>query len=274
MPYSKTVSRTHPTAIIFLVDQSSSMADNYGADLQQTKAKLVADTLNRQLMELVIRSTKGDGVRHYFDIAVIGYGRSVGPVLGGNLAGRDFLPISDIADFPLRVEEATEQDANGEEETVRYPIWMEPVSNGSTPMMQAFSSAITLVQQHIALHPDSFPPIVINITDGEATDGDPRPLATQLRDLQTSDGNVLVYNAHISASQEKAVILPDSAVGLPDVYAEALYAMSSALPHVGLVRAAQLGHTTTDLSRGFIFNAPSELLVHLVDIGTSTQVAR
>lgn len=40
-------------------------------ETEQTKAQFVADVLNKTLYQLVIRSTRADGVRNYFDIGVI-----------------------------------------------------------------------------------------------------------------------------------------------------------------------------------------------------------
>ena len=59
------------------------------------------------------------------------------------------------------------------EQSVRIPVWFEPVADGGTPMCQAAGEAKRIIEGWIAEHPDSFPPIVIHITDGESTDGNP-----------------------------------------------------------------------------------------------------
>jgi len=66
------------------------------------------------------------------------------------------------------------------EQKIRFPIWFDPVANGGTPMCQALMRAQDILRTWFAQHPGCFPPIVINITDGEATDGDP---------LVAADGN-------------------------------------------------------------------------------------
>lgn len=278
MPHTKMITRAHPSAIVLLVDQSGSMADFWGGESGQRKSDQVATILNRLLQELTIRCAKGEGIRHYFDVAVIGYGGQVAPALGGNLAGRDLVPIVDIGEYPLRVEERTRKVDDGVggliEQKVRFPVWFEARATGGTPMCAALEYARKLLAGWIAQHPDSFPPIVLNITDGESTDGDPRPAAMALTALSTTDGHVTLYNAHISALSSKAVVFPDQPTGLPDVYAEVLFEMSSRLPHVALVNATAKGHQLSDGARGFVFNAQPTELIEFLDIGTSTEIAR
>jgi hypothetical protein len=51
------------------------------------KSKFVADVINKTLRDLVVRCTREEGVRDYFDVGVIGYGDAqVRNGLGGPLA--------------------------------------------------------------------------------------------------------------------------------------------------------------------------------------------
>src|SRR6267154_1366666 len=52
----------------------------------------------------------------------------------------------------------------------RVPVWVEPVHGYRTPMCQAVAVAGAHVYEWASAHPDSFPPIIINITDGMVTD--------------------------------------------------------------------------------------------------------
>ena len=72
MTYTADIARTNPTAFLFVVDQSASMDERLESG--QTKAEFVADVLNKTLYQLVIRCTRSEGVRNYFDVGVIGYG--------------------------------------------------------------------------------------------------------------------------------------------------------------------------------------------------------
>src|SRR5947208_12945940 len=103
--YTAEISRTNPTCFVFLVDQSASMVDPIGGEVPQRKADVVADAINRLLTELSVKCAKEEGVRDYFHVAVIGYGHNtVGSAFGGALAGRDLVPISEIADNPARID--------------------------------------------------------------------------------------------------------------------------------------------------------------------------
>src|SRR5271165_1662767 len=113
MPYTAELSRTNPTCLIFLIDQSSSMAEAFGAQPEKPKAEGVADGVNRLLQNLVLKCAKGDGIRDYFHVGVIGYGGRVAWVMGGNLAGKKLVPISSISDNPLKVEERVKKVDDG-----------------------------------------------------------------------------------------------------------------------------------------------------------------
>src|SRR5437588_11030241 len=113
-------------------------------------------------------------------------------------------------------------------------------------MCQAFRKARDWVEEWLALHSSSFPPIVINITDGEATDGDPTLDSEALRSLSTSDGNVLLFNSHVSSRGDSPIDFPDTDVALPDQYAQLLFGMSSVLPPHMRALAAQEGLRVSD----------------------------
>src|SRR2546425_7521625 len=105
MPYTAEISRTNPTCFLFLVDQSSSMLEPFGAQPEKKKSEGVADAINRLLQNLVLKCAKADGVRDYFHVGIITYGGQVRPGLGGKLARKTIVPISEIANNPIRGEE-------------------------------------------------------------------------------------------------------------------------------------------------------------------------
>src|SRR5689334_19987210 len=105
MPYSAEISRTNPTSLLFLIDQSSSMDGPFAGQPGKKKSDGVADAINRLLQNLVLRCAKSTGIRDYFHVGVIGYGTDVKPILVGTSVGRPLLPISAIANAPLRVEQ-------------------------------------------------------------------------------------------------------------------------------------------------------------------------
>lgn len=273
MPYTAEISRANPGFFIILLDQSGSMSDPFGGQAQGgSKADALASAINRILQELVIKCSKDISVYRYFAVSIIGYGASVGPVLGGALVGQPMVWIDDIYANPLRVDEVNKKVPDGAggliETKVAMPIWFDPVANNGTPMAQAFQFALTLTQNWVAEHPASFPPIVINITDGESTDGDPTLIAEKIKALEVQDGSALVMNLHLSSSRAASSLFPDSSAGLPDKYAEMLFNMSSELPGGMRETASELDYKLGAGSRAFVFNAQLQDAIQFLIIGT------
>jgi len=248
------------------------MEDPFGGDTSGSKAEAVADAINRLLQNLVLRCAKAEGIRDYFHVGVIGYGVKVGPAFGGDLSGEDLVPISTIGDQPLMIEERTQKMPDGAggiiEQKVKFPVWFEPVAKGPTPMKQALKKAENILLNWLDSHPDCFPPVVINISDGEPTDGDPSQVADTIMQLESSDGNVLLFNLHLSSSKDAPVEFSDSKDDLPDEFARLLFDMSSVLPENLRLEAESEGFEVTDESRGFIFNSDMVKVIQFLDIGT------
>jgi hypothetical protein len=141
MPYTAEISRGNPTCFVFMIDQSGSMADTFGTESALRKADFVADVVNRAVHDLAIRCTRTEEIRNYYYVSVIGYGGTVGPGFGGSLSGRTLIPISEVGETPARLEDRTKKVPDGAgglvETQVRFPIWMDALSGGGTPMCQA-----------------------------------------------------------------------------------------------------------------------------------------
>ena len=276
MPYTAEISRSNPTCFLFLIDQSSSMLEPFGRQPDKHKADGVADALNRLLQNLAIKCAKSEGVRDYFCVGVIGYGGGVASAFEGPLAGKNIVPISAIANNPLRVDIRSRKVDDGAggliEQSFRSPVWVQPKAGGRTPMCQALGLAKQCLEVFIGQFPACYPPLVCNITDGAATDGDPLPAAQALRQLTTTDGNVLLFNAHISANQAPPIEFPSSEAGLPDKFAPLLFRMSSCLPPRLIDAAHGEGYVVTDESRGFVFNGDLVSVIRFIDIGTRVAV--
>ncbi len=98
MPYSAPITRTNPACLLFLIDQSGSMADPFVGAGGASKAVAVADAVNRLLQNVVLRSAKADGVRDYFRVGVLGYGKTVTAGLGGAAPFSVLIPVSKVGD--------------------------------------------------------------------------------------------------------------------------------------------------------------------------------
>lgn len=279
-PYFEEISRNKPSCIVFLIDQSGSMAEGFGErrgrdilrEPNPSKAQGAADSLNRCLANIVMRCTKDEGVRDYFDVGVWGYGTTVALDLQGTSDGRELLPVSELYDT-ARIEDRVRQVPDGRgglvTETIKFPVWVDVKADGNTPMCEALERVKTSVEQWIAAHKDSYPPTIINITDGASSDGDPRVVAWRLMELANSNGSrALVFNIHVSSNPDVPPILyPATDEGLQS-YAKHLFEMSSTLPNKIIIEASMGGLPVSEGSHGFVFNGGLTDLIRFLDIGT------
>lgn len=266
------ITRYSPSCFCFILDQSSSMAEPYGERDGQapvTKAEAVALALNNLLRNLILSCSKGEGIRDYFEVIVLGYGATVGSAWRGTLAGREIVPISDVAYQVLAMEDRKIPLADGSSELVKAPIWITPQANGSTMMCAALQEAHNLLSYWTARNPSSHPPVIVHITDGEATDGDPGPYLDTLGSLGTSSGRVTLFNVHLSSRRAACPIsFPDQSSYLPDNFAQLLFDKASYLTPFMRSVAWENGLPLTDAAKAFVLNADPTLLVLALEIGT------
>jgi hypothetical protein len=280
MSYSQEISRATPGYLVILIDQSFSMYYPFGSGTG-TKAKECATAVNRVLRETVLACTDGEEIKNSCDISVLGYGKlkdSAENAFSGALANKSVVTIQELTEHCLRVETIKRKVSDGAGGLVeiddQFPIWIESAAVGETPMAEAFELASTLVREWINGHPSSFPPVVINITDGEANSlPAARGAAEVLTQQQTKDGKTLLLNAHISDGAEPEIILPASVEQLPqgDSYAQFLFEISSELPAIMLERAAAAGWNPSPYAKGFVYKAKLETLIQLLEIGTKAE---
>ena len=282
--YDQPVSRNNPSCIVFLLDRSDSMKEQWGGSTV-TLAEGAASALNKILLDLCIRSTKevGGAVRHYFDIGIFGYGacpiaqtEGVESALSGSLTGHDLVSLTVLADNPLTVREASSMDIGAG--SVRIPVWVEPVHGYRTPMCEAIAVAGAHVFDWASRHPNSFPPIVINITDGMVTDSpregaDLDEWAKRLTTIETNDGATLLLNVFLSPSPSNGVLFPVSPAGLPEPGPE-LFSISSMLPQALINNAHAVQVPVESGARALGFNADLAMLLKFLEIGTRVAEVR
>ncbi len=267
--YKQPWGSTNPGCLIILLDQSASMSDKFGLNQAgggERKCDMVATILNGFLNELIVTNTVAhkDGtteVRPRADVAVIGYeGSSIGSALSSILASKDFVTLPELQMNPITIEQRfrKEVDETGQvlQFPIPFPIWVTPIAGGGTPMCAALRHARNLAQEWTGTHPRSYPPVVINVTDGQATDGDPTAIAREISQISTSDGEALLFNVHITDINSAPVEYPSSVEDLPnDKYARLLFSTSSAIPDSSRnLLSSQVGKTISTDARGLIFN--------------------
>lgn len=237
--YSQEITRKHRAAFIIVLDRSGSMQEQirFGRTMT-TKASMLAQTAGGLISELIDRCRRTDALRNYYDIAAIGYGNQEVEFL---LGGDDLIPIDEVERHrPKSIVKAVEERLpNGEWRIIEHSIteWFEPKSEGDTPMYEAMLRVRDLVAKWCAKpeNRESFPPVVIHITDGEASDCDHRELidiCSQIKQQGTADGNTLLLNIHISANDKLPAIcfpMPEE-IALAGHYATTLAECSSIMP--------------------------------------------
>ena len=287
IPYTAQITRNTPTAFIFLVDHSVSMkklTTLYGEEM--TMAEAAARIVNSQINELVLRCVKMGDTRHYYDIAVVGYGEKAYSGWQGELEGRNFVSPEELKNHPYtkiatRKEVRTRNGVQVKE--VEQVQWVSAKHNGSwTHYHEAFDYAKNLLDEWMKEHheKDCYPPTIIHITDGEfnhATREEVMQKANELKAMFTNDGNVILFNIHFTADLDaNSVACPISKDELDsNTYAEALFDMSSLLPERYNQDIARcLNDTRPGRHVAMGVNADATTLIKLMDIGTPTNISQ
>ena len=281
--YSQEITRRHRAAIVIAIDQSCSMGGQMllkGGEL--TKAEVVSMVTGRLIDELIMRSCRDGSYRHYYDIALLGYsGDEIYPLFGREIK---FYPITSLAEQEVeRV--AYTLDYNTLNKGViplhdQVSQWVKPSAKGATPMCKMINTVTALVSEWCSKeeNKDSFPPLVFNITDGEASDANYdmlRSAASRLRNTGTSDGKTLFMNIHISSESNRAPIVFPGALEVPIEihHAHLLMDMSSVLPeqlhpYIGTCRT----HISQPPYIAMSYNASMSELVLMLNIGSRSLV--
>lgn len=286
-PYTAQITRNTPTAFIFMIDQSVSMQKEtqlYGETMAMSEA--VARIVNHQINELVLRCIKGSETRDYYDIAIIGYGENAYSGWKGELEGRDFVKPSELKEHPYKkitIKKETRTRKGIKVVEVEEVQWIEADATKSwTRVHHAFDKAKQLLQNWMNEHHDKdcYPPTIINITDGEFNGASKEYVlqqANELKSMFTNDGNVILFNIHISANKGMSVTCPaDKKEVSSNVLATTLYELSSLLPERYSDRIADLRNDTipSDRYTAMSVNADMSTLIQLMDIGTPTNISQ
>ncbi len=273
--YNAQVTRKNKGSIMILIDRSGSMEEEvFFEGHTTTKAQALCDSVNTLLTEIINRSYRDRYVGDYFDVAIIGYsGESAESLIGSGF--RRIVDI-DTMDTPVRIIRRTRKLPTGQQfdTLIERREWVTPYAKGRTPMGEALKKARRMCAAWCRKHPDSFPPIVINITDGEATDASPdqiRTLADKLRSVGTNDGNLLFVNIHLAChydSPSVSVRFPSESTQLPtNRHSRLLFEISSTLPALYNNAIISMEGDTPPF-RAICYNSPVSELVSLLAIGS------
>lgn len=283
-PYTAQITRQTPTAFIFLVDHSVSMERKTlwnGEEI--TLSEAVARIVNNQLNELILRCVKADEVRHYFDIAIIGYGTDSYSALEGELKDKWFVSPQQLRDNPYKTITVREEKRTRKGPVVKEVSkiqWVEANHSGSwTYLHEALGKAKTILNGWLKDHAHQicYPPTIINITDGEYNGADNElvlQLANELKSMGTDDGNVIFFNIHVTPNSNEKVLFPANQSELPESsLAKKLFQLSSVLPERYNQDINDIKQTKNGVRyRAMGVNVDLATLVKIMDIGTPTNI--
>jgi uncharacterized protein YegL len=286
--YSARVTRNSPCAIVILIDQSQSMSVEMTPGV--SRANVVTDIVNDMLENLIIRCQRDSIVREYFDVLVIGYGKPQGQkkvdfAWEGNLKGRKWVNISELKEnvHDTKVIATQKRMPWGlVPSTEKKKIWINPSSTGiNTPMFEALGVCHDEIQLWAEEHPESFPPLIFNVSDGYPTDIKTYEQLIEscaaIKKVGTTDGKAILFNCLVTDGKEMILPSHGATLGFEDNdFHMSLYEGSSFLPHELKRTASEIFADERLLlgqSKTLILNSTASALINLLTIGTKTILA-
>jgi von Willebrand factor type A domain len=238
MPHQIPATAKTPALIIYLLDVSGSMDD--GLDGER-RIDHVNRALNGVLTQMVFRSTKGVVVSPRYRIALIAYSDTPIDILGG-VQGVDVI-------------------AQRGSPTLK--------SLRTTDTYAAFVKAREILRQELPAMGGCPAPLVCHMTDGLHSGHDPEPIAREIMEMKSGDGNVLLQNIYVGSKLTQTPIAdPTGWPGLrnesetANPYAARLFRMSSELPESYASMMADEGYALEAGTR-MLYPAESGQLVQL-----------
>jgi|ETNmetMinimDraft_21_1059911.scaffolds.fasta_scaffold03198_4 hypothetical protein len=263
--YDKNISTREPSLVLFLIDQSSSMGGAWG-NSGISRMVLASNALNQTLYDLALHACmKGDEIADRIHVGIVSYGApNVSSILGGS---KGWEPATTWVESYNRISKVpVGHDGNRVIES-EIPIWVEPKAINGTPMAEALQLAGKIVSNHSSEYPSSHPPIVINITDGEA--GGISPPARAIRSCSTEDGDALLFTIQISSDGGHPLLFPTEVPPSASSYTTELFNISSEIPSSMASRARQMGIHVPEGGRGIVLNADPLALTSFLSVGTT-----
>lgn len=265
--YQAVIYETQPGCLILVVDQSAAMKSPLNPGNSACKSDIVAVVINRFIHRLIKRCKSESGkIRASWYVGVVGYGDTVGPAFIGKHQGKELVNVSDLSTTVDYVVPDRPKST-----IIGIPVWVRPKAAGPARMCGGLGSALKLARDFVADNPTSHPPIIVNISGGTVSDGDPRPLANGIKEIQSADGNVLLFNVCLPGRPEDEMInFPDDPGQLPDhLAAKAMWDMSSPLlvKMIHLAREYQID--ISPRARGFAWNSDVTAIAGLLEMCTA-----
>ncbi len=283
-PYSSQVTETSPTAFVFMIDQSASMKrTTIFQGTKMTLADAATRIVNETINELLYRCVNFNIIRHYYDIAVIGYGNTTYSAWSGALAGRFFVTPEELNlnpyDKVTYCQKIHTRQGLTEKEIIKKK-WVESRCDRSCSGLP-LKKVHELIKEWIEHHIHCYPPTIINITDGMIPTHYrteiplERNRLSELTSLKTDYGNVLFYNIYMEAFSDHKLAYPVNQDDLDSREKDSIisfYYDSSLVPTKYNQAISEIRMDKSGFTRhvGMTVNDDLISLLQLMDIGTST----
>lgn len=247
-----------PGLLIFLIDQSGSMTQEYVNG--ESRSEFASRILNELINKIIDKNYDGDSPKNRCHIAVIGYNHNVKCLVSGYLSELD------------------EMVDRGEVEIINnVPTWIKPINeDGATNMKEAFKKAKDIIDKWIDVCPGNPAPVIINITDGHPYfDGkemyecmdETTEVVNQINNIDTQDGKVQIFNAMVGDGNK--IAFPISSNDLVNAEAKFLYEISTVIPESYRAAAAKYKLNYPKGARGAVYQADGKALIDLINFGSS-----
>ena len=219
-PYDNPFSTGGPGCIIILIDQSA----NTGVK----EAPAISMQVNRILGNLLIRNTKEGRIIPRVLVGMYGYSGA-----GVNWAAPGLSPNSEGLVSISDVNETVEREYFDEEKEEYIPLFVPEQAFGDAPIVPALEKAREIAESFAQSHPNSFPPVVINITAGDfghLVERDFLSACFDITKVGTSDGASLMIHGKVNSQSKTTAFFPTSPEGL-DASSNLLFQASSMMPN-------------------------------------------
>jgi hypothetical protein len=245
----------------------------------------VARVVNQFIEEIILTCQRTDIIKDYFEILILSYGKLddngdsiVSAAWDGPLSGKTWVTVNELRNSSIRkdiIEVHNPKPFGPRILKEERNVWIEPCAEGLTPMRQAFEACAEYLQEWVSIHPNSFPPMVFNITDGAVSDiknySELSEAADKLKAITTTDGNALLFNLLLIDNTEERREFPsiaDRELFEENEYESALFDVSSFIP-VNLKKELPEIRNIPDEVKALVLGS-LDMVIGFLNIGTST----
>jgi len=245
-------------------------------DLIFTKIDAAAWVTDHWLYQLVEACGGGETgeFKHYLDLAVLKFSDKIS-------SGFDGIPIEELPTTVKNVNAVgkfvkSDVTRNGQSSTLLKWIDTDPELGGQTKMCGALESSVDMIDKWIPNNQESFPPVVLCVTDGQATDCESGEklyeICDKIKAYKTDNGNALIGCLHVTSDEINPILFPTSEQfvieNCKDPFAPFLFNMASTIPDELVERAQKYNLPIKKGSKFFVYGSNFDSAANFFRFGT------